>query len=87
MFLAAQKKYYAVKVGRKTGIFNSWAKCKEQIFAFSGAVYKSFETLEAAKNYLDISDKKTDKTKKDGTDKTIERIKLNILFFINTTHF
>lgn len=41
-------KFYAVKKGRKTGVFNSWAECKEQIDGFSGAVYKSFPTAAEA---------------------------------------
>lgn len=45
--------YYAVRKGRKTGIFESWAECREQIFRFSGAVYKSFMTLEEAKAYIE----------------------------------
>ena len=45
--------YYDVRKGRKTGIFESWAECREQIFRFSGAVYKSFMTLEEAKAYIE----------------------------------
>ena len=45
-------KYYAVRRGRKTGIFRSWADCKAQIDGFSGAVYKSFTTLGEAEAYL-----------------------------------
>ena len=45
-------KLYAVRRGRKTGIFNSWAQCKAQIDGFSGAVYKSFPTLAEAEAYL-----------------------------------
>jgi len=29
-----QKKFYAVKKGRVTGIFNTWAKCEEQVRLF-----------------------------------------------------
>ena len=36
------KKYYAVRSGRKTGVFLSWAECEEQVKGFSGAEYKSF---------------------------------------------
>ena len=50
MFLA--KKYYAVKVGKSVGIYNNWEDCKKQVTGFSGAIYKSFPTLEEAKNYL-----------------------------------
>ena len=35
-------KYYAVKVGRQTGIFNTLEECKEQVDGFEGAEYKSF---------------------------------------------
>lgn len=47
------KKYYAVKVGLNTGIFKTWDECKKQITGFSGAIYKSFPTLEQAEEYLD----------------------------------
>lgn len=46
------QKFYAVKQGRKTGVFTSWAVCKEQVQGFSGAVYKSFATLQEAQDYL-----------------------------------
>ncbi len=42
------KKFYAVKNGRKIGIFLTWNECKEQIDGFSSAVYKSFPTREEA---------------------------------------
>lgn len=45
-------KYYAVKQGREPGIYNTWTECREQIQKYSGAVFKSFETLEAAQEYL-----------------------------------
>ena len=45
-------KYYAVRQGRKTGIYNSWAECKEQVTGYSGAVFKAFETEAAAGEYL-----------------------------------
>lgn len=47
-----EKKYYAVKVGRKTGIFTDWEKCKAQVEGYTGAVYKSFLDEESAKEFL-----------------------------------
>lgn len=47
-----KKKYYAVKNGRKIGIYNSWSECEEQVKGYSGAAYKSFLTLKEAKDYL-----------------------------------
>ena len=52
-------KVYAVKQGRQTGIFDTWAECQEQIKGFSGAVYKSFTSREDAEKYLGIGDRLT----------------------------
>ena len=45
-------KYYAVKNGRKTGIFTDWETCREQVEGYSGAKYKSFAEKAAAEAYL-----------------------------------
>ena len=37
-----KKKVYAVRNGRKTGLFMSWDDCKKQVDAYPGARYKSF---------------------------------------------
>ena len=46
------KKFYAVKKGRKTGIFTTWEECKASVNGYSGAQYKSFSTPEEAERYL-----------------------------------
>lgn len=48
----APKKTYAVRRGRKTGLFQTWPDCQKQIIGFSGAEYKSFKTLAEAEEYL-----------------------------------
>ena len=48
----AVKKTYAVRRGRKTGLFQTWPECQKQIMGFSGAEYKSFKTLQEAEAYL-----------------------------------
>ena len=45
-------KYYAVKNGRKTGIFTDWESCRAQVEGYSGAKYKSFAEKSAAEEYL-----------------------------------
>ena len=45
-------KYYAVKNGRKTGIFTDWSECRESVNGYSGAEYKSFLTESEAEAYL-----------------------------------
>ena len=46
------KKVYAVRNGRKTGVFDTWAECQRQTTGFSGAEFKSFTTREGAEAYL-----------------------------------
>lgn len=49
----APKKTYAVRRGRETGLFQTWADCQKQVIGFSGAEYKSFKTLKEAQVYMD----------------------------------
>ena len=44
----AKTKFYAVKKGRQTGIFLTWAQCQEQVKGYPGAIFKSFPTKEDA---------------------------------------
>ena len=46
------KKFYAVKRGRKTGLFTVWAECAAQVKGFQGAVYKGFMTEDEARAWL-----------------------------------
>ena len=52
-------KYYAVRVGRKTGIFNTWDEAKEQVNGFSNARYKSFSTYAEAEQFMHHQDNAT----------------------------
>ena len=45
-------KFYAVRCGRKTGVFTSWDECKAQVSGFSDAVFKSFKNLQDAEDYV-----------------------------------
>ncbi len=51
------KKYYAVKNGKKIGIYESWEECKEQVSGFSGAIYKSFQNREDALAFIKEEEK------------------------------
>ncbi len=50
----AKKKFYAVRKGKKVGIYNTWDECKEVVSGFSGAEYKSFTTIEEANEYMGV---------------------------------
>lgn len=54
----AKKKYYGVKKGHQTGIFDNWEDCSAQIHGFKGAMYKGFETLEEANAYMEKQEAK-----------------------------
>lgn len=45
-------KYYAVKKGIKTGVFDSWAKCEPLVKGYPGAIYKAFTSEKAAEDFL-----------------------------------
>lgn len=47
-----KSKVYAVKIGRKTGIFKTWAECQKQVQGYSGAQFKSFNNETDAKAYI-----------------------------------
>lgn len=55
-------KYYAVKNGRKIGIFESWDECKRQVMGFSGASYKSFSNRLDAENFIKGESEKKEKS-------------------------
>ena len=43
------KKYYAVRVGKVPGIYQTWYECKKNVHGFPAAEYKSFMSMEEAK--------------------------------------
>lgn len=48
----AKKKFYAVRKGLQTGIFESWQECQAVTLGYSNAEYKSFSTREEAERYI-----------------------------------
>lgn len=49
----AKKKVFAVKRGKTTGLFYSWAECQESVNGYPGAEFKGFSAEEEAKAYLE----------------------------------
>ena len=54
------KKFYAVKRGRKTGLYTVWAECAAQVKGFQGAIYKGFMTEDEARAWLGGADARTE---------------------------
>ncbi len=50
--MAKQVKFYAVRKGKETGIFNDWDTCSKMVKGFSGAEYKSFSDRKEAEAYI-----------------------------------
>ena len=48
-------KFYAVRNGYHTGIYNTWEECRNEVSGYSGAEYKSFQSLKDAEEYLGIN--------------------------------
>lgn len=46
------KKYYAVRVGKRPGIYLTWDDCKAMTNGYPGAVFKSFTSLEEAEAFI-----------------------------------
>ena len=73
----AKKKYYAVAKGYIPGIYTTWDHCKAQVKGYSKAIYKSFNTIEDAEEFLldngvGVKSSKTKKNKqKDNSSQAI----------------
>ena len=70
-------KFYAVRKGKKTGIFMTWDECKSQVQGYSAAEYKSFKTREEALEYLNNEAVKT------NIEKNVAKEPPNIYAFVD----
>lgn len=71
------KKYYAVRIGRVPGIYQTWDECKSQVDKFPGAIYKSFKTIQEAEKFAGIEShikniKPVEITKKEALKKVVK---------------
>lgn len=62
-------KYYAVRIGRNSGIYHTWDECKRETMGFKGASFKKFSTLEDAKAF--INEKEEQKKESAGKDELV----------------
>lgn len=58
-------KYYAVRNGKKPGVYMKWEECKAMVHGFPGAVYKSFPTRAEAERFVqgDMGGQQSGRTK------------------------
>lgn len=55
--------FYAVAKGRSPGVYKSWSECSSQVKGFSSAIYKKFETENAAFAFVNLYHKDTSVSK------------------------
>ena len=48
----AKKNYYVVLVGRRTGVYFTWAECEKEVKGFPGAKYQGFATADEVDKYI-----------------------------------
>lgn len=77
--------YYAVNKGKKPGIYLSWLECKEQVSDCKFTIYKKFETLEEAEDFVKNGNMIKNKTVKENIEsikciESIEHIKENYTY-------
>ncbi len=51
-------KFYAVRQGRKPGIYTSWDECRREVTGYGGAEFKSFPNRAAAEEYMTATEEK-----------------------------
>lgn len=84
--MAKKKKFYVVWEGNEPGIYSSWTECQLQIKGYPNARYKSFSSLEEAKqafsdnpgSHLSSSVKKTLKPDRSSFKEEIEWKSLSV---------
>lgn len=50
------QKYYAVREGKKIGIFTTWNETQKYVLGYPNAVYKSFTSLVDAEKFLNFKE-------------------------------
>lgn len=79
-------KVYAVRKGKKPGIYHSWNECKVMVDGYPGAIYKSFKTFEEAKAFLGdtgAAEKEADKAVHEGTSQNGQEVLPAVYAFVD----
>jgi hypothetical protein len=50
--LRRRPKYYAVRKGRRPGIYSTWEECEQQTKGYANAEFKRFDTLDLAREFM-----------------------------------
>lgn len=75
----AKRKFYAVRVGKVPGIYQTWSQAEEQVKGVSGAKYKSFSTEKEAISYISLKETQQGDELDDEISNINKRIELEIV--------
>ncbi len=64
--MAIKKNFYAVKNGRRIGIYKTWAECQQQVQGYPNALFKGFATLTEAESYMSYASAEAEKNEAAG---------------------
>lgn len=78
------KFYYAVKEGRKTGVYTDWNECKKQVNGYKGAIYKKFKKESEALAFVNGVTKKKDTEANNDLEK--ESMNDRILIYVDGSY-
>ena len=53
---ARRSKFYAVRVGKIPGVYETWDECRAEVHKYSGAVFKSFKSRVEAEEFVKVND-------------------------------
>ena len=73
-----KKKFYAVRVGKTPGIYQTWSQAEEQVKGFPDAEYKSFSTQNEAIRYMAREEIKENENFSNNSTVTNEKIEQEI---------
>ena len=74
----AKQKFYAIRVGKVPGIYQTWSQAEEQVKGFSGAEYKSFSTEEEAIRYMSFEESEENEKLSNKVSDVNQKIELEI---------
>ena len=71
-------KFYAVKKGKIPGVYDNWEDCKKMVDGYPGAVYKSFKTLEEARDFTGTETRYTQGKRDAKTENVLKNAEKNV---------
>lgn len=73
-------KYYAVLIGHHPGIYTDWPTAQQQVYGFSGAMYKSFHSQEEAERYMNSGRREIGSSVQAGQQGLVPSVRRHVIY-------